>query len=199
MKKLATVFLLLPFFTACSLTEPRDVGKANMLTLHATAQPQEVKQKHGTLSIQLPEAPLVLDTYRIAVTLADGRDDYIAGARWNTFLTSLVQESLRDNFAQSHVFTHTNEDTDVGESKYQLRTEIRSFSAVYTVDNQPPIIKVKLGFTVKRGYTQVVKQFSSAAEVAASANSITAIHAAFDQAFNQASADALEKVSAATK
>ena len=200
MRKLTLALLALPLLTACSLTEPRDVGNANRIMLHATAEAQDVKQKRGTLSIQLPEAPTALDTYRIAVTLADGRDDYIAGARWNDFLTSMVQETLRDNFAQSHLFTHTNTDNELTQSKFLLRTEIRNFSAIYSAADQAPTIKVKLGFTLKRASDgKVLKQFSEGAEQVAAANSVTAIHEAFDIAFNKVSDAALERIAAAAK
>lgn len=189
--------LLSGFLVACSLTAPRDVGKANMFTLSAPEHVQVFPRRNGILQVNYPSVPSELDTYRIAVATADGRQDYFARTRWSEFLPSLVQAALQDTLTRSQLFSYV--DTDEGKSRetYVLTTEIQEFQAAYQSAGAPPLVTIRMVFRLSVANTgRVVKQFSTRHTAVASANQLPAIAAAFAKAFADSQTEVVQTLGA---
>ena len=177
---------------ACSLT-PKDLGKSHMFNL-SSVDSVKYKKRGGTLIINLPISSLELDTFRIALQRNGNVQDYYAGARWVEFLPSLVQDSLVKSIESSSRFNNVTSDDTVLRGDYALKTEIRSFHAIYT-DQKAPQIKISLMVTLRNQNThRNVKSFTVTGTSQAENSSLSSIQKSFDEAFNQAQKKILRRL-----
>lgn len=198
MKKFLASLSLLCVLASCSLTAPRDVGKANMFTLESPEGVHAGRTLAGVLKIDYPSVPSDLDTYRIAVQTADGRQDYFAGARWNEFLPSVVQAALQDTLAKGQVFTYVETDEGNVANQYVLHTEVAECRAVYETAKAPPLVKIRMVFRLSLPASQkAILRFAVEKTAKAEGNSLLAIAKAFNVAFEAVAKDAVHKLSKA--
>jgi len=169
---------------------PKDTGRAHMFSLEPLALPASAALPFApTLVVALPTSAPDLDTHRIALTHADGRHDYYAGARWVDFLPALIQDSLIKTFERSGAFHRVT--TEGGRTDdWQLKLEVRSFQADYRKGVSAPRVRVFLAVTVKRpGATLLPMTFKASGEAAAASDSLADIQTAFAMAFSDAQRD----------
>ena len=159
MKHLILLLSMATLLSGCSLTTPKDTGKANMLALQSV----EVENKRRTrrhLIVNHPATPSELDTYRIAVQLDEGKRDYVASARWAEFLPNIIQASLVDTLQDSKLFARVSSDQAASDSRYRLDSEILHFEVNYR-SGQPIAVNIEISFTLKNLRTlRTVKQFT---------------------------------------
>jgi cholesterol transport system auxiliary component len=162
------------------LLEPsQDLGKMYVLSpnLPTVAGAQRASWQ---IAVQQPEAPSSLATDRIAI-LRGQEMDYYADAQWTDAAPKLLQSLFVEALEKNGV----NAGTDVAgiHADYILQSELRTFEARYDNGDAPPVIVVDL--TVKVLVTRSAAIAASRdfhLEQPASANSVAAAVAAFDQA-----------------
>lgn len=180
------------FLAACG--GPRDIGKENMLALPSLGKTAHAGGNGGVLMLAYPTVPSDLETYRIAVTRDDGRSDYIAGARWTDFLPEILRAALQDTLKNSGAFSFVEPDDGRIEAHYTLHTQINKFTVSYAAAGKPPLIDVSLSFSLQQADGTALARFTSEKKVPATANSIAAIAAAFDEAFTGVERDLTRRV-----
>lgn len=179
MKRLVLIAML--FLAGCG--GPRDVGRENMLTLPSLARQGKPAQQLGVIMIVYPAAPSDLDTYRIAVLREDGRQDYIAGARWTDFLPEIMRTSLQDTLKNSGAFSFVEQDDGRIDAPYALHTQINKFTVSYAAPGKPPLIDVSLTFSLQHSDGTALARFTAERKVEATQNTMSAIAAAYNDAF----------------
>ncbi len=176
--------------SSCSLTAPRDVGKANMITLSAPVTKSSGKHTLGVLKVDYPSAPDDLNTYRIAVAKADGRQDYIASARWNEFLPSVLQSAITETLAKNSTFSYVESDEGTTAPNYLLHMDIEECRVVYGSTQQAPDAVIRIVFNVKSANSKkLLKTFTVEKRVTSENNTLTAISRAFNHAFADIATD----------
>ena len=152
------------------LTAPRDFPP----TLpHSTAE----------LAIERPQAPAGIDVSRIALARSPLTLDYYADAEWTDRVPDLIQDLLLDAFENSGALTAVDRGSAGVRADFVLGTEIRHFEAVYGGEGAPPQawVEIIVRLVMARGRA-IAGQKRFGRRVAASANDVPAIVAAFDAA-----------------
>ena len=149
------------------------------------------------LAVAQPQVRPGLDTDRIAVLYPDRRLDYFAASRWggttDAVLRSLLIESLRNAGALRGV----QGETSAFGAEYLLQTEVADFQAEYAAGGGPPSVHVQLIATLGRyADRRPLTSFVAEARVAAEANSLSAVVAAFEKASQEVSARVIEHLRA---
>jgi cholesterol transport system auxiliary component len=140
---------------------------------------------HSTaeLAIERPQAPAGIDMSRIALARSPLTLDYYADAEWTDRVPDLIQDLLLDAFENSGALTAVDRGAAGLRADFVLRSEIRHFEAVYGGEGTLP--QAWVGIIVRlvavRGRA-IAGQSRFEQRVAASANDLPAIVAAFDAA-----------------
>lgn len=148
-------------------------------------------QVNWQLTIALPSAPLSLDTARIALQRSAETMDYYANAAWQDRAPVLLRRALIEGFENSGKIPAVARDTEGVRADYLLQTDLRAFEARYDTPDGAPTVVVDMAARMLRTPGRTIAatlQVHKAA--AASANSVPAVVAAFDQAV----ADAVETI-----
>jgi len=190
MRKLIVIAALL--LAACSF-EPRETGSGFRFALEPVTVDGHATQPE-TIAVMMPTTSPELDTRRIALRI-NQRWDYYAAARWPDFLGAMVQDDFTKTLDEAHLFkTVAPIDSGLIADKI-LKTEIRSFQAEYPANDAAPLIKIRMSVSVvSRSERKPLGSFTLKAEQRASANSLTAIQAAFAGAFNDTQRQLVEKL-----
>ncbi|MDB5491619.1 MAG: hypothetical protein JWO78_1468 [Micavibrio sp.] len=184
MKKNIPLFLALFCLAGCSALAPSR-PPVTIYALHPSAsQPSENPQgPHGVLRIETPVMPSGLDSDRIALFLADGRQlDYYAGAKWPAPLDHVLQdvivEEARNAFPRMTIDTP---DLNVA-ADYKISVRIREFTPVYQGGpGTIPFLKVSATFTLIRlPENTVINDLTLESGQAAASNSLTAVTAGLE-------------------
>jgi cholesterol transport system auxiliary component len=135
------------------------------------------------LVVSVPAATESLDTERIALVRAPNTMDYYANSQWTDRVPLLVQSLLVEAFEKSNRINAVGRESAGIRADYVLESEIRDFSAHYTVLDTPP--KIRVGVTAKlvgalSRDVAATMQFENEAQAAA--NNMSSIAAAFTQA-----------------
>ena len=182
--------------TSCSLTSPRDVGKANMITLSPLNEVKQSNKKLSNITIAYPLVPSELDTYRIAVIRADKREDYFASVRWSEFLPAIIESNLKQTIANSKIFSQVQNDDKKSASDYILMTTVNDMKAIYYSDKKPPEIYINISFALKKGKNNLlIKEFNIQKTIGLSENNISSIARGFDKAFLLIQKELIEDIS----
>ena len=160
--------------------------------------PASAAAPSGPLSSRaLKVAPVVAqpgyDGDRILLLGEDRSLGYFAASRWIEPLPAMVGtlavEMLRDTAALRSVL----DETAPFAADYRLRLTIRRFDAEYPSPREPPRITVSLAGTVARADRAIVDNFVVQAQVEASADRMTAVVTAFEQAAQRALGEAVQR------
>lgn len=144
--------------SACSFE--RDGGFERQFSLEAASIPQGTyRATSHTLKVKLPSATPPLDTDRIALVQFDGRQDYIANAKWADFLPVLVQSALVRSFANSGRYGSVMADDTPLPARYLLVTEIEHFELREASGVAPYLAHIRLRMKLlPQGSTRVLTQ-----------------------------------------
>ena len=135
------------------------------------------------LLIDLPLVPAGLDTARIALSRSAISIDYFADSEWTDRLPRLVQTALLESFENSKAVTAIDRESIGLRADFILKPEIRHFEALYDSPNGPPVVWVAIiARLVNSSGRDIVAQGSFERREPASANEISRIVLAFDEA-----------------
>lgn len=140
-----------------------------------------------SIRVTQPDADPGLDSPHIILVQADHRLDFYAGSRWPgpapDLVGALAVETLRASGAWQSV-----EDSDSPfPSEYLLRIKLRRFEADYTGGGPAPEVHVVLDCVIgRREGREVVASFSAQGTATASADRMSAVVNAFEQATDEA-------------
>lgn len=152
---LVVVFLL----SACSFS--RDGGYGRQFTLEpAPVTAGTYRKTSHSLRVKLPSVAPELDTDRIAIIQPDGRQDYIANAKWADFLPVVIQSALVRSFAASGRYGGgvTADDTSA-RAQYVLATEVEDFHIEMPKGSTPALAHIRLRVKLQRyGSSYVLRQ-----------------------------------------
>lgn len=139
------------------------------------------------LTIALPSAPLSLNTARIALQRSPETMDYYANAAWQDRAPVLLRRALIEGFENSGKIAAVASDTEGVRADYLLQTDLRSFEARYDTPDGAPTVVVDLAARMLRTPGRsIAATLQIRKTAAASANSVPAVVAAFDQAVAEA-------------
>jgi cholesterol transport system auxiliary component len=136
------------------------------------------------LLVEAPQAPLSLDTTRIALQNSPTTLDYFADAAWTDRAPIMIQALLVESFENTGKILGVGRDAVGLRADYVLKTDLRDFEAIYDASgDQPPTVKVRLvARLVKMPEREIVGQWGDIQRATASVNSTDAIIHAFDEA-----------------
>ncbi len=188
-------FLAVASIAACTLT-PKDTGKAYMFALSPAPVASATAPAETRLVVSLPATSPELDTYRVALTRDGGVRDYYAGARWADFLPVLVQDNIVKTLERADLFKIVAADQTALEGDFSLKIEIRDFQAEYAAKDAPPTIKLRLVVSLldRLDRRVIAKMDASSHGMKAQSNTLPAIRAAFEKAFDQCQRQLVEKL-----
>jgi cholesterol transport system auxiliary component len=139
------------------------------------------------LAIGPVEAPAGLDTNRIALSRAPLSLDNFADVSWSDRAPAMVRTTLLEALQNSGLFKAVGSDTFNLRSDYLLKTELRSFEAVYDSPGASPAATVVLGLTlIKLPGDAVVGQTVIRVRQPAASNEIPEVVATFNLALGKA-------------
>jgi cholesterol transport system auxiliary component len=140
----------------------------------------------GSVQVTLPLAAAGLATEGIVVLRSGERLDYYSGARWAGAAPGMLQTLAIDALRATNRFAMVESDAGPFASEYVLSLELRHFEAEYTGPG-PPTAHVELNCTFgKRGSRDVIVSFTAQSRVAAEADRLQAVVAAFERATGDA-------------
>jgi ABC-type uncharacterized transport system auxiliary subunit len=140
-----------------------------------------------TLRIARPLPGPGLNTDRIALLRPGNRLDYYAGSRWSAPLTELVSDLQLSVLGADSTWSAVADDRSTFNTDYLLQTSIESFTAEYTTEGGPPVIRVELHcLLIRRSDGALLGSFAAAQRQAAQENRMASVVLAFSQAAAQA-------------
>jgi len=140
---------------------------------HATAQ----------LLIDVPQAPAGIDTTRIALSSSPLSLDYYADSEWTDRVPALVQTALLASFENSKAITAIGRESTGLRPDFVLESEIRHFEAIDDEKGAPPMAWVAvIARLVAMPQRKIIAQTAFEQRVAAAANNVPAVVAAFNAA-----------------
>jgi len=158
-----------------------------LYVLRPQVPPSTGPQVSWRLAIAAPDAVASLDTQRIALTRTSTTMDYFANAAWTDRVPLLLQRQLIQAFDSSGRIVSVDRDTSGLEADYLLQTEIREFQARYdTPDGAPQIVIALQAKLARMPQRQIANNINVTQQVAAAANNLDSIVAAFNQAVGAA-------------
>lgn len=128
-----------------------------------------------------------LYTERIAVVHADHRLDYFTASRWGVTADLMVQSLLVESLRNTGRLASVQNDLSAFNAQYLLQTELRAFQAEYSSEGAMPLVRVGLVCTLGRlRAREPITEYAVNAEMPAAANTMQAVIAAFEAAYQQA-------------
>lgn len=154
------------------------------------------------LIIARPNARPGLDSDRIALLNADRRLDYYAGGRWGAAAEIVVQDLLVESLRNTGRLRTVQGDVPVFAADFLLQSELNDFQAEYSGGGDP-LVRVTLVCTLGRVKDRrALAVFTASATAPATNNTLGAVVAAFESAYQQAAVitvnETLTALSAAT-
>ncbi|HWK43372.1 MAG TPA: ABC-type transport auxiliary lipoprotein family protein [Stellaceae bacterium] len=170
----------------CSDILPNNTPKLFILTPKNTYD-ADLPKASWQLLVEQPDAPLSLDTTRIALQNSPTTIDYFAGSAWTDRAPLMVQRLLIESFENTGKIAAVGRDAVGLRADYVLKSDLRDFEADYTNPDAPPTVKVRLAVRlVKMPERQIVGEWSDIQRATASVNTTDAIIYAFDEALGAA-------------
>jgi cholesterol transport system auxiliary component len=147
--------------------------------------------------------PLVapgLDTAHIMLVLPDHRMNFYTGSRWPAPLSEVVEALMLQTLRASGNWSSVEGSTSGFPSNYLLQCSVRRFEADYTAGGPAPSAEVVLDCLIgRREGREVLATLTVSGSAAATANRMTEVVAAFEQASRGALASLSQQVLAAVR
>lgn len=148
------------------------------------------------VSIGRPDFAPGLDTDRIAV-LKGRQLDYYRGARWGGRTVEVVQSMLVSSINDQKLFRSVTAEQARVANDYMLDIEVRNFEADYANGAIPEAHVTIIGRLIRIVDRKLVTTVSSEARVAASAERMNLVAAAFESAAQKVALDLAQQTAAA--
>jgi ABC-type uncharacterized transport system auxiliary subunit len=186
------------WLAGCSTGFRSNLPVAQVYVLHPTAAvAAAAAPAFGTVQVMLPQAAAGLGTDSIVVLRSGERLDYYSAVHWAAAAPAMLQMLAIDALRGANRFATVESDAGPFPSDYVLGLELRHFEAEYASVG-PPTVHVALVCTLgKRGTREVIVSFTAESEVAAEADRMQAVVAAFEQATGEALAQLVARTSPA--
>lgn len=176
---------LLVLLAGCSGFRSREPAEMIYLLQRTPAVVAAQPPVAGTLAVMLPSVSVGLESDRIPLTI-DGRMNYYSASRWSGELPAVLRTLLLDALRGSGHWRAVLADGAPFSSDQLLQIEIRHFEAEYSGAG-PPVAHVLLEVTLgQRGNRAVLRSARVESRVAARADRMSEVVAAFNAALNDA-------------
>jgi cholesterol transport system auxiliary component len=166
--------------------------------LHSNATPEQtyylaapnaaaLAPTQASLRVGHPSAGPGLDSPHIMLLQADHRMNFYTGSRWAAPAPEVFEALTVQTLRASQAFTSVEDSTSPFPSEYLLQISLRRFDADYTLGGGAPTVSVVVDCIVgRREGRDVLATFEASGTAAASANRLSEVVAAFEQASTQA-------------
>lgn len=150
----------------------------------AAAQPGGAAQPGSGVSLRVghPLAAPGLESSHIMLVQADHRMNFYAGSRWPAPLASLVEALAVETLRGSGVWSSVEDSTSPFPSDYLLQIAVRRFESDYTQGAAPEVHVVFDCIIGRREGREVVASFVAAGSARPTANRVSEIVSAYEQA-----------------
>lgn len=193
MRILASLSFAALMLVGCSSLLPKAPPSPSLYTLNPPAVTVAEKAMAHNLQIRLPQVAPGLDSERIALRKNANQIDYYNEARWAGNLKSLVQALLVETFDNTHAFKSVDNDLVDMPENYALLTEIRDFQIEY--NGTTPLAHIRIVAKVIRNEGNVILHtYEYNESKAASTDTMQAIMAAFDTAYQNVASQMADDV-----
>ncbi|HYX73090.1 MAG TPA: ABC-type transport auxiliary lipoprotein family protein [Steroidobacteraceae bacterium] len=136
-----------------------------------------------SMRVVRPVAGPGLDSTHIMLVQADHRMNFFSGARWPAPAPELIESLAVQTLRASGGWASVQDSASPFPADYLLQMHVRRFEADYTAGGAAPLVQVVLDCTVgRRQGREVLATFTVARSAAASANQLSQVVAAFEQA-----------------
>ena len=204
-RPLVPLLLLGPLLAAlggCSTLLRSDQAAVQLYTLRAPAAAAEPAGgeagAQATLRVASPTAGPGLDTAQIVLLRPDHRMDFYAASSWSAAAPSLVGALAVDTLRASGAWRTVQGPASPFPADDLLQISIRRFEADYSRGAPAPAVRVMLDCTLGREDSRrVIASFVARGEARASANRMSDVVAAFQQATDAALASMARQAAAA--
>ena len=137
----------------------------------------------ASLRVTHPLASPGLDTPRIMLVQNDHRMNFFAGSRWPSAVPDVIESLVAQTLRASGAWASVEDTASPFPSDYLLQTAIRRFEADYTGGAAAPVVYVVIDCVIGRGEGRdVIATFSASGSAPASANRLSEVVNAFEQA-----------------
>jgi cholesterol transport system auxiliary component len=203
LRRIAPVLLGLGL-TGCSSLLHSDAPPVQVYTLRAAALPVEATGAIGpavkvSLRVAHPLAGPGLDTAQIVLLQPDHRMNVYAASAWAANAPALIESLATQTLRASGEWRSVEDAESPFPSDYLLQISIRHFDADYSAGKEaPPTVRVTLDCTLGlEDARTIAASFVASGAAAASANKLSEVVAAFQQATDQALASMARQAAAA--
>ncbi len=155
--------------------------------VHQGAPASAVAAAADSVQVLPPVAVPGLGSEGIAVMRPGQRLDYYSGARWAAPAPAMLQTLVIQTLRRQGRFALVESDSGPFEATYLLSLELTHFEADYaaSASGAPPTVRVELVCALGgRTSRRVIESFAATSAVAADADRMQAVVAAFEQATN---------------
>jgi cholesterol transport system auxiliary component len=183
---IAVVTLLLA--AACSGGLRSNAPASQTYTLRVANAPQmpDAPRPARSLRIELPLAAPGLHSEHIVIVQPDHRMSYYAGSQWAADLPRIVEELAVERLRATGDWAAVIDSQSAFASDYFLQITVRRFEAEYT-SSAAPTARVVFDCAIGRRTDHLlIAAFTAQGAAAASANRMSAVVAAFEEAANAA-------------
>jgi cholesterol transport system auxiliary component len=140
-----------------------------------------------SLRVEHPQAGPALDSARILLVQPDHRMDFYAASRWPAPLPDVLEALAVETLRGSGEWSSVQDSNSAFPAAYLLQLTVRRFEADYTAGGEAPEVHVVLDCIIgRREGRDVIATFTVAGSATASANRLSAVVAAFEQATGSA-------------
>jgi cholesterol transport system auxiliary component len=140
----------------------------------------------ASLAVVLPAVAPGLDSERISLIHPDGRLDSFAGSRWPDALPLVLHPLIVDALRAGGQYRIVQSDATPFNADYLLQVEVRQFAIEYDAAGNPAATVALVCTLGSRAERAPVRSFTTTNTVAATANRMAAVVAAFNQALTEA-------------
>ena len=154
---------------------------------------------HASLRVAHPLAGPGLDTSKIVLLEPDHRMNVYAASAWAADAPALIESLATQTLRSTGAWRSVEDAESPFPAHYLLQISIRRFDADYSGDGDaPPTVHVTLDCTLgAEDARTIIASFVAAGSAAASANRLSEVVAAFQQATDQALASLSQQAAAA--
>jgi len=141
----------------------------------------------GSLRVAHPLADPGLDSSHIMLVQADHRMNFYAGSRWPAPAADVIEALAVETLRASGGWRSVEDSTSPFPSDYLLQVAVRRFEADYTAGGAVPEVHVTLDCIIgRREGRDVVATFVASGAALATANRLSEVVSAFEQAMGAA-------------
>jgi cholesterol transport system auxiliary component len=158
-----------------------DDGASASSSAGATAA--QASPTRASLRVARPVAEPGLDSPHIMLVQADHRMNFYTGSRWPAAAPEVLEALAVETLRASGEWSSVEDSTSPFPSDYLLQIRVRRFEADYGAGAAAPVVQVRLDCIIgRRQGREVLATFSASGSAPATANRMSDVVAAFEQA-----------------